>query len=66
MNPIKESIFMNHFNRKEPKTLAILIIIRLASSYGQQNKTHESIKQTNKQTKEQKSVKLKVFINQAK
>jgi hypothetical protein len=56
MNPIKESIFVNHLYIKEPKTLAILIIIRLASSsYGQQNQTHQSNKQTNKQTKNQSS-----------
>jgi hypothetical protein len=47
MNPIKEStIFMNHFDIKEPKTLAIFDHkVWLISSYGQQ-KQNTSNKQT--------------------
>jgi hypothetical protein len=66
MNPIKEStIFMNHFDIKEPKTLAIFDHKGwLISSYGQQ-KQNTSNKQT-KQTNKQKSIKLKGFHQSSK
>ncbi len=59
MNPIKEStIFMNHFDIKEPKTLAIFDHKGwLISSYGQQKQNTSN---------KQKSIKLKGFHQSSK